>query len=169
MNFDKEEAGYPPNNGNGSANSHGTNPYGQPVGGQAPSGSTPPGYYAPPAQPAPNGYNNPTNEYAVHQQASAYPQVNQQYPPTNQQYPPVSQAGKEKANMAMIFGILGLVIQPLIFGILGFMWVKKANDLGDPATAGRVLATINIALTILGVLFFVLIIGLGAMSPSSGY
>lgn len=87
-----------------------------------------------------------------------------------QRYASVDQPGSDKANVAVIFGVLGLLtfwvfsilgtpvlnFSPLVFGILGLVWVKKANKLGHSAIAGRVLSIVNIGLIVLAIGFLIL-------------
>ncbi|MDQ0736325.1 hypothetical protein [Arthrobacter agilis] len=91
-----------------------------------------------------------------------------------QSYQPSYEAmeGEKAAQLSLILGLVGLFVAGFVLGPLAIWQARKAERLGVPATAGKVLGwitTILYALAILaGILFFViLLIGLGASSTYS--
>ncbi|MEG9249562.1 DUF4190 domain-containing protein [Arthrobacter sp. Soc17.1.1.1] len=83
-----------------------------------------------------------------------------------------SMEGEKAAQLSLILGIVGLFVAGIILGPLAIWQALKAERLGVPATAGKVLGwitTILYALAVLaGIIFFViLVVGLGATSTYS--
>jgi uncharacterized iron-regulated membrane protein len=83
-----------------------------------------------------------------------------------------SMEGEKAAQLSLILGIVGLFVAGIILGPLAIWQARKAERLGVPATAGKVLGwitTILYALAVLaGIIFFViLVVGLGATSTYS--
>lgn len=113
----------------------------------AASSDVPPAPPAPPAyssQQPPVGYATPAQHYQQPPAASPYAQ---QQPYQNSQ----SSEGKSAANLALIFGILGVVVSGL-FAPFAIWQASKAEKLGVPATAGKVLGYIGLALMAVGIL-----------------
>jgi hypothetical protein len=76
-------------------------------------------------------------------------------------YSPEYAAGKKLQETALLFGILGLFILGFVFGPLAIINANKAERMGFPATAGKVLGWISSVLSALGlVVFLLMIIGL---------
>jgi uncharacterized Tic20 family protein len=78
-------------------------------------------------------------------------------------YDTTSQEANSAATLSLVFGILAVVLLPIVFGPLALWQAKKAERLGKPATAGKVLGWIGIVMVILGIVaaiaFFVLMAG----------
>lgn len=116
--------------------------------------SAPAGYGAPAQQYVPSGYVAP-------QPPSGYSQPSyQQAPPASpyaqqHQYPVQgNQEGKSASTLSMVFGILGVIVLPLIFAPLALWQASKAEKLGTTATAGKVLGYIGLAFCAFQVLYF---------------
>lgn len=110
------------------------------------------------------------NPYAQPQATSqgAY-QVPQGYPQSGGYMGDVSE-GKKHADMSLILSIIGFFVAPVILGIFGLVYANKAEKLGHPATAGKIISWIDIALGTLGFIFFmVFIFVLGASGSSTTY
>lgn len=119
------------------------------------------------AQPYPPGYQQP------------YPQGNQQgyqpgygYGPTQ----PYGQGGRslegeKAAQLSLILGIVGLFFAGLILGPLAIWQAGKAEKLGVPATAGKVLGWISAILWLLGLVsgVAIFVIALAGMSAAGTY
>lgn len=81
-------------------------------------------------------------------------------------YDATSQEANSAATLALVFGILAVVLLPIVFGPLAVWQAKKAERLGKPATAGKVLGWIGIVMVIIGVvvgvfMFFAVVMGAG--------
>jgi uncharacterized Tic20 family protein len=83
-------------------------------------------------------------------------------------YDATSQEANSAATMSLIFGILGVVLLPIVFGPLAIWQAKKAERLGKPATAGKVLGWIGVALVIIGVIAFIAFFVLAGAASTSG-
>ena len=114
-----------------------------------------------------------TESYSAHQAPPGYPPVSQGYPSqqVNQsQYAPSNlyapqgqwQGGyqfqgppeaKQKSDLSMILGLIGLFFMPIILGPFGLYYAKQAEDLGGEAQAGKILGWVNVGLGIISVLF----------------
>ena len=84
-------------------------------------------------------------------------------------YDATPQEANSAATMSLVFGILAVVLLPIVFGPLAVWQAKKAERLGKPATAGKVLGWIGIVMAIVGVLvlgfmFVAMIVGAGSSS-----
>ncbi|MHA7287015.1 DUF4190 domain-containing protein [Arthrobacter sp. MDT3-44] len=66
--------------------------------------------------------------------------------------------GEKAAQTSLILGIVGLFVAGIILGPLAIWQAKKAERLGVPATAGKVLGWINVALYGIAILFGILLI-----------
>ncbi|WP_052273921.1 MULTISPECIES: DUF4190 domain-containing protein [Arthrobacter] len=81
--------------------------------------------------------------------------------------------GEKAAQLSLILGLVGFFVAGIILGPLAIWQARKAERLGVPATAGKVLGWIVTALYALailaGILFVVLIIvGFGATASFGG-
>ncbi|PFG39749.1 hypothetical protein ATJ97_2262 [Georgenia soli] len=82
-------------------------------------------------------------------------------------YDATPQEAKSAATLSWVFGILGILLLPIVFGPLALWQAKKAERLGASATAGKVLGWISIALVIIGIIgAIILFVGMAA-DPSS--
>jgi hypothetical protein len=82
----------------------------------------------------------------------------------------VNPEAKSKADYAMVFGLIGIFFFSLIFGILALVYAKKAEELGADAKVGKILGWVDIGLSMLGFLWFLLFFPLMlAGGSSSGY
>ncbi|MBG0738717.1 hypothetical protein IV500_04700 [Paeniglutamicibacter antarcticus] len=73
--------------------------------------------------------------------------------------------GKKAQQNSLLFGILGLFFFGFIFGPLAIITAKKAERMGCPSNAGKVLGWIACAICALGVLLsLIMVIGLVASS-----
>ena len=82
-------------------------------------------------------------------------------------YDATPQEAKSAATLSWIFGILGILLLPIVFGPLALWQAKKAERLGASATAGKVLGWISIGLLIIGIIGgIILVLGMAA-DPSS--
>ncbi|MHA7240370.1 DUF4190 domain-containing protein [Arthrobacter sp. TMS1-12-1] len=80
--------------------------------------------------------------------------------------------GEKAAQLSLILGLVGFFVAGIILGPLAIWQARKAERLGVPATAGKVLGWVVTALYALailaGILFFVLIfVGFGATARYS--
>jgi uncharacterized Tic20 family protein len=85
-------------------------------------------------------------------------------------YDATPQEANSAATLSLVFGILAVVLLPIVFGPLAVWQAKKAERLGKPATAGKVLGWIGIVMAIIGVLvfgFMIIVAIVGA--PASGF
>lgn len=96
-------------------------------------------------------------------------QVPQGYPQSGGYMGEVSQ-GKKHADTSLILSIIGFFIAPLILGIFGLVYANKAEKLGHPATAGKIISWIDIALSIVGFIFLIFFfVVIGVSDTSSTY
>lgn len=75
--------------------------------------------------------------------------------------------GEKAAQLSLIFGLVGFFVAGIILGPLAIWQARKAERLGVPATAGKILGWIVTAFHAIAVLFFVVMFiiffaGLGA-------
>jgi len=86
-------------------------------------------------------------------------------------YDATSQAANSAATLSLVFGILGVLLLPIVFGPLALWQAKKAEQLGKPATAGKVLGWIAIVLVIIGIVVGIIAVAFGIIgaSNSSGF
>lgn len=78
--------------------------------------------------------------------------------------------GEKAAQLSLILGIVGLFFAGIILGPMAIWQARKAENLGVPATAGKVLGWITTILYALGVLagiLFVIIILVGFGATAS--
>ncbi|QOT19657.1 hypothetical protein [Paenarthrobacter sp. YJN-5] len=81
------------------------------------------------------------------------------YPPMHAMgYSPENIEGKKASDTALIFGIIGLFILGLVFGPLAIINANKAERMGHPATAGKVLGWISTILSAMGLVAFLFVI-----------
>ena len=66
--------------------------------------------------------------------------------------------GERAAQLSLIFGIVGLFVAGLILGPLAIWQAKKAESFGVPATAGKVLGWILVAMWGLAALLVILLV-----------
>jgi hypothetical protein len=105
----------------------------------------------------PNQYRQPYAAPPQQYNPSAYPGMHAMG------YSPEYVEGKKVAETALLFGILGLFVLGFVFGPLAIINANKAERMGFPATAGKVLGWISSGLSALGVvLFLLMMIGLAA-------
>lgn len=83
------------------------------------------------------------------------------YPGYQQNYPPEYFQGQKLKETSLIFGIVGLFFLGIVFGPLAISKASKAESLGVPATAGKVLGWIDTVGSGIVVLFFLASFGLG--------
>ena len=88
-------------------------------------------------------------------------------PAAPMQYSQQSVDADKAVTLSLVFGILGVVLMPIIFGPLALWQSGKAERLGKPATAGKVLGWIGTILGILGVIALILFVVLGVASMES--
>ena len=88
-------------------------------------------------------------------------------PAAPMQYSQQSVDADKAVTLSLVFGILGVVLMPIIFGPLALWQAGKAERLGKPATAGKVLGWIGTILGILGVIALILFVVLGVASVGS--
>jgi uncharacterized Tic20 family protein len=82
-------------------------------------------------------------------------------------YDATSQEANSAATMSLVFGILAVVLLPIVFGPLAVWQAKKAERLGKPATAGKVLGWIGIVMVIIGIIAGIAFVVLMASAPVS--
>ncbi|MHA7144486.1 DUF4190 domain-containing protein [Arthrobacter sp. TmT3-37] len=66
--------------------------------------------------------------------------------------------GEKAAQLSLILGIVGLFVAGIVLGPLAIWQARKAERLGVPATAGKVLGWINVVLYGLAILFGILLV-----------
>lgn len=102
-------------------------------------------------------------------QAQGAYQVPQGYPQSSGYMGEVSE-GKKHADTSLVLSIIGLFVAPLILGIFGLVYANKAEKLGHPATAGKIISWVDIALSIVGFIFLIFFfVVVGAAETSSTY
>ncbi|GEO94734.1 DUF4190 domain-containing protein [Kocuria turfanensis] len=96
-------------------------------------------------------------------QYSQNPYMHQQYV----QYPgysplphPMAMQGMSHKSNAVVLGVIGLFVLGIVLGPLAISQASKAQSMGVPATAGKVLGWIDLAFGLLGLLWFLAVIGL---------
>lgn len=82
--------------------------------------------------------------------------------------PPSSEEGAKHAQLALLFGVLGLFFVGIVFGPLAIVQAKKAERLGISATAGKVLGWISLIWSILAIVLFIAFFGLIIASMEAG-
>jgi len=137
---------HPDNNPYNAPSPYGQNPYGQ--------NSTPP-----PVPPAPNspyenvpqGSNSPyenspyaQSPYAQSPYANGVPQGVQ------------TEEGKKKSTLAIVFGIIGLFLFPIIFSSLAIYQGKQATALGGNGKPGFILGVVGWVLFVITTLFYLM-------------
>lgn len=65
--------------------------------------------------------------------------------------------GLKASSLSLVFGVIGLFVFGLLFGILALVQAKKSHELGVPATAGTVLGWIDV---IVGGFGFIVVISM---------
>ena len=88
-------------------------------------------------------------------------------PAANMQYSQQSVDADKAVTLSLVFGILGVVLMPIIFGPLALWQAGKAERLGKPATAGKVLGWIGTILAVLSIVAIILFVVLGLASIGS--
>jgi uncharacterized Tic20 family protein len=86
-------------------------------------------------------------------------------------YDATSQEANSAATLSLVFGILAVVLFPIVFGPLAVWQAKKAERLGKPATAGKVLGWIGIVMAVVAVvvLVFAFILAMVGAGSSTGF
>lgn len=89
-------------------------------------------------------------------------------PPTAGGYAPGPQVKPHRGVLILVFGILGLVICPIIFGVLAWVWGNndlREIDAGlmDPegkglTQAGRIIGMVSVILMLVGIAFWLLML-----------
>lgn len=83
-------------------------------------------------------------------------------------YDQVSADANSAATLSLVLGILGIVILPILAPFA--IWqANKAEKLGKPATAGKVLGWIGVAFLAIGVLVFLFFLVALLVRASAGY
>ena len=83
-------------------------------------------------------------------------------------YDQVSADANSAATLSLVLGILGIVILPILAPFA--IWqANKAEKLGKPATAGKVLGWIGVAFLAIGVLVFLFFLVALLVGASAGY
>jgi len=83
-------------------------------------------------------------------------------------YDQVSADANSAATLSLVLGILGIVILPILAPFA--IWqANKAEKLGKPATAGKVLGWIGVAFLAIGVLAFLFFLVALIVGASAGY
>lgn len=134
------------------------------------SGTSNQGGYAQPSnggQPQYPGYGQNPYDQPPAQTQTGY-QVPQGYPQSGGYMGEPSQ-GKKYADMSLIFAIIGFFIAPMILGIFGLVYANKAEKLGHPATAGKIISWIDIALSVIGFIFVIFFFAVIGADTSSTY
>lgn len=123
------------------------------------------------------GYTDEGQGTAPYRSAPPYQQPYQQpYAPGGYQpgyYQPSYQAmeGEKAAQLSLILGIVGFFVAGFVLGPLAIWQASKAERLGVPATAGKILGwivTLLNALAIVGVIVFFVVV-LAGIGASAGY
>ena len=75
-----------------------------------------------------------------------------------------AQAGKKHMQLSLAFGIIGIFFLPIVFAPLAIVQAGKAERLGEPSNAGRILgwAAIGYWVLVFGVVFLFFSLGLMA-------
>ena len=96
--------------------------------------------------------------------------VQSQYQPQLYQQPQY-QEGDSAATISLVCGIIGFVTNlGFIFGIIAIMQANKAKKLGyvgSKSTIGYALGMISLIFSILGILFFIVVFGVGTCASPS--
>jgi uncharacterized Tic20 family protein len=66
---------------------------------------------------------------------------------------PSKSEGQSAATLSLIFGIVGIVFFGIIFGPLAIWQASKAEKLGVPATAGKIMGWIAVAFAVIYFMF----------------
>ncbi|WP_104167843.1 DUF4190 domain-containing protein [Arthrobacter sp. SX1312] len=119
------------------------------------------------------GAYGPAGGYPPNQPGSSPYQQTGSYPSGLYQSSYQTMEGEKAAQLSLILGLVGFFVAGIVLGPLAIWQARKAERLGVPATAGKVLGWIVTALyglaILFGILFFVLVIvGLGATAGFSG-
>jgi hypothetical protein len=75
--------------------------------------------------------------------------------------PADSLAGKKHMQLSLAFGVIGIFFFPVVFGPLAIVQAGKAERLGEPSNAGRILGWFALGLSVLflGLFFFGFYVG----------
>ncbi|WP_298582382.1 hypothetical protein [uncultured Kocuria sp.] len=107
--------------------------------------------YVPPNNNAYNSdsYAHNANNYQQHGQYFGYGQI---------PHPMVMQGMNHRSN-ATVLGVIGLFVLGIVLGPLAISQANKAQSMGVPATAGKVLGWIGLIFGLLGLLWFFAALG----------
>lgn len=72
--------------------------------------------------------------------------------------------GQRAANQSTVFGIIGLIFLPIVFGPLALVKANQARKLGVSSTTGTVLGWIDIVAIVVWVIVIVALLSQGASS-----
>lgn len=117
-----------------------------------------------------NDYNNNNNQQQYQQ--PPYQQQPYQQPYQQQYQGGVDPALESKATQAMVFGIIGIFIAGIIFGILAIVNAsacKKAGYTNGKVTAGLVLGIIDLACMVLWIILANVIVAGAAAATAAWY
>ncbi len=121
------------------------------------------------SRPDEHGYQQPTyGEPGYQQPTYGPPQYGYGAAPSQMGYSTQSLDADKASQLSLIFGILGIVVLPIVFGPLAIWQANKSERLGKPATAGKVLGWIGTIMAIVAVLFIGVIV-IAAIAGSTGY
>lgn len=67
-----------------------------------------------------------------------------------------SLAGKKHAQLSLAFGVLAILFLPLVFAPLAIVQAGKAERLGEPSNAGRILGWVAICYWVLAIVLAVI-------------
>ncbi len=73
-------------------------------------------------------------------------------------------AGRKHAQLSMAFGVLGIFFVPFVFAPLAIVQAGKAERLGEPSSAGRILGWVAIGYWVLVIGAVFLFFSLGLMA-----
>jgi len=79
-----------------------------------------------------------------------------QVPPTQMAYSAASAEADRAAQLALVFGIIGLFLLGIVFGPLAIAQASKAERMNKPAIAGKVLGWISLIFGILQIVGIIL-------------
>lgn len=112
-------------------------------------------------------------EYGPYQSTQPYQQPYQPGGYQQGMYQPSYQAmeGEKAAQLSLIFGLVGFFVAGIVLGPLAIWQARKAERLGVPATAGKILGWIVTALYAIAALFFAVmfIIFFAGLGAAAGY
>lgn len=89
--------------------------------------------------------------------------------PTQMSYSTEMMMADKAAQMSLIFGILGVLLLPIVFGPLALWQAKKAEAMNKSATAGKVLGWVGVAMAIVGVIVVGFVFIAAIAGSAAGY